>query len=85
MTKDTFDSFQRNNPKFNSSFPDCQFSIHGYSVIRKGLNKNWGGVFFNINEDIAFKVIKTNKFLENSKILLLIFFSEKTNSFEMEQ
>ena len=84
MIKDNFDSFLRGKRKFSSSFPDCQFSIHGYSVIRKTLNENWGSIFFHINKDIAFKVIETNKLQENSEILLLELFSENLNSFEME-
>ena len=39
--------------KLDLAFPDNQFSIPGYRIIRKDRNKNGGGVLFYINEDIA--------------------------------
>ena len=53
--KDTFDIFLVTESKFDSSFPDSQFSIPGYHIVRKDQNKNGGGILFYINEDIPFK------------------------------
>ena len=46
LVKDTFDMFLLRESKFDSSFPDSQFSIPYYHIIRKDRNKNGGGVFY---------------------------------------
>ena len=46
LIKDTFDTFLLRESKLDSSFPDSQFSIPYYRIIRKDRNKNGGGVFY---------------------------------------
>ena len=53
LIKDTFDIFMLSESKLDSSFPDNQFLIPGYRIIRKDRNKNGGGILFYINEDIC--------------------------------
>ena len=46
LIKYTFDAFLLRESKLDSSFPDSQFSIPYYRMIRKDRNKNGGGVFY---------------------------------------
>ena len=46
LIKDTFDPFLLRESKLDSSFPDSQFSIPYYRIIRKDRNKNGSGVFY---------------------------------------
>ena len=59
LIKDTFDIFLVSESKLDSSFPDSQFSIPGYHIVREDRNKNGKGILFYINEGILFKVIKS--------------------------
>ena len=69
LIKDTSDIFLVSEGKLDSSFPDSQFSIPGYRIVRKSRNKNGGGILFYINEDIPFKVIKSKQLSGNLEIL----------------
>ena len=55
----------------DSSFPDSQFSIPGYRIIKEKGNKNGGGIWFHINEGIPFKVIECNTLPGTLEILTL--------------
>ena len=57
--------------KLDSSFPDSQFSIPGYRIVRKDLNKNGRGILFYINKDIPFEVIESKQLPRNLEILTL--------------
>ena len=57
LIEDTFDIFLVGESKLDSRFPDSQFSIPGYRIVRKDLNKNGGRILLYINEDMLFKVI----------------------------
>ena len=49
VIKDTFDIFWLSESKLDSSFPDRQFSIPGYRIIRKDRNKNGVRILFYIS------------------------------------
>ena len=57
LIKDTFDIFLVSESKLDPSFPDDQFSIPGYRLVRKYGDRNGVEFLFYINEDIPFKVI----------------------------
>ena len=40
LIKDTFDIYLLRESKLDSSFPDDQFSIHGYRMVRKDRDRN---------------------------------------------
>ena len=61
MIKNTFDILIVNESKLDSGFPDSQFSIPGYRIVRKDRKKNGGGIIVYINEDIPFKVIESKQ------------------------
>ena len=46
LIKDTFDIFLLSESKLDSSFPDNQFSIPGYQIVRKDRDRNGGGLLF---------------------------------------
>ena len=58
LIKDTFDILLVSESKLDSSFPDDQFSIPGYRIVRKDHDRNGGGLLLYINEDIPLKVIQ---------------------------
>ena len=78
LIKDTFDIFLETESKLDSSFPDSQFSIPGYRIVRKDRNKNGGEILFNINKDIPFKVIESKQLPENLEILTFEIILDKT-------
>ena len=78
MIKDNFDIFLESESKLDSSFPDSQFPITDYHIVRKDQNKNGGRILFYINEEIPFKVIEYKQLLENSEILTLEIILDKT-------
>ena len=55
LIKDTFGKFLLSETKLDSSFPDDQFSILGYRIVRKDRHMNGGGLLLYINKDIPFK------------------------------
>ena len=57
---DTFDIFLLSESKLDSSFPDDQFSVPGYRIVRKDCDKNGGVLLLYINENIPFKVIQNS-------------------------
>ena len=71
LIKDIFDIFLVSESKLDSSFPDSQFSIPGYRIVRKDRNKNGGGILFYINEDIPFKVVENRQLPGNLEIRTL--------------
>ena len=58
LIKDTFDIFLVGECKLDWSFPDEQFSILSYWIVRKDCDKNGAELRLYINEDIPFKVIQ---------------------------
>ena len=64
LIKDTFDKFPLSESKLDSNFPDDQFSIPGYQIVRKDRDRNGGGLLLYINEDIPFKVIRAFRLLK---------------------
>ena len=40
LIKDTFDIYLLRESKLDSGFPDDQFSIHGYRIVRKDRDRN---------------------------------------------
>ena len=58
LIKDTFDIFLLSESKLDSSFPDDQFSIPGYRIVRKERDRNGGELLLYINEYIPFKIIQ---------------------------
>ena len=60
LIKDTFDIFLLSESKLDSSFPDDQFSIPGYRIVRKDRDRNGGGLLLYINEDIPFKITQNS-------------------------
>ena len=60
LIKDTFDIFLLSESKLYPSFPDDQFSIPGYRIVRKYRDRNGGGLLLYINEDIPFKIIQNS-------------------------
>ena len=69
LIKDTFDIFLVSESKLDSSFPDEQFSIPGYRIVRKDCNNNCGGLPLNINEYIPFKVIQNSSIPTTLEVL----------------
>ena len=55
--------------KLDSSFPDSQFHIPGYTLFRKNRNKNGGGLMCYINQDLPVEIATTYKFPTNLKVL----------------
>ena len=62
LIKDTFDIFLLSESKLEPSFPDDQFSIPGYRIVRKDRDRNSGDLFLYISEDIPFKISKIRVF-----------------------
>ena len=83
LIKDTFHIFLVSESKLPSSFPDSQFSIPGYRIVRKDRNKNGGGIIFYINEVIPFKVIESKQLPGNLEILKLEIILDKRKDFLM--
>ena len=50
LIKDTFDKFPLSESKLDSNFPDDQFSIPGYQIVRKDRDRNGGGLLLYMNE-----------------------------------
>ena len=69
LIKDTFDIFLLSESKLDSSFPDDQFSIPGYQIVRKDRDRNGGGLLLYINENIPFKIIQNLSLPPTSEIL----------------
>ena len=69
LIKDTFDKFPLSESKLNSNFPDDQFSIPGYQIVRKDRDRNGGGLLLYINEDIPFKIIQNSSLLPTLEVL----------------
>ena len=69
LIKDTFDKFLLSESKLDSSFPDDQFSIPGYRIVRKDRDRNGGGLLLYINEDILFKVIEKSSLPTTLRVL----------------
>ena len=72
LIKDTFDMFLVSDSKLNSSFPDDQFSIPGYRIVRKDRDWNGGELILYINEYIPFKACV--------RYFLSIFYSSPSDS-----
>ena len=69
LIKDTFDIFLLSESKLDSSFPDDQFSIPGYRIVRKDRDRNGGGLLLYINEDIPFKIIQNSSLPPTLEVL----------------
>ena len=69
LIKDNFNIFLLSESKLDSSFPDDQFSIPGYQIVRKDRDRNGGGFVFYINEDIPFKIIQNSRLPATSEVL----------------
>ena len=65
------------------SFPDSQFSIPGYRIVRKDRNQNGGRILFYINEDITFKSHRKQKLSGNLDILTLEIILDKMKNLLM--
>ena len=66
---DTFDIFLLSESKLDSSFPDDQFSVPGYRIVRKDRDKNGGVLLLYINENIPFKVIQNSSLPPTLEVL----------------
>ena len=71
LIKDTFDIFLLSESKLDSSFPDDQFSIPGYQIVRKDRDRNGGGLLLYINENIPFKIIQNSSLPPTLEDLLI--------------
>ena len=60
LIKNTFDIFLVTESKLDSSFPDCQFSIPGYRIVRKDRNKNGGEYFSSLMKTYLLMSSKAN-------------------------
>ena len=69
--KDTFDIFLLSESKRDSSFPDNQFSILGYRIVRKDRDKNGGGLLLYIRQDIPFKIIQNSSLAPTLEVILI--------------
>ena len=69
LIKDTFDIFLLSESKLDSSFPDDQFSIPGYRIVRKDRDRNGGGLLLYIIEDIPFKIIQNSSLPPTLEVL----------------
>ena len=54
------DIFLLKDSKLDSSFPDDQFSLPGYCVVRKDCDRNGEGLLLYTNEDIPFKIFQNS-------------------------
>ena len=43
--------------KLDETFPNQQFKMNGYKMLRRGTNKHGGGIIFYINENISCKTV----------------------------
>ena len=66
---DTFDLFLLSGSKLDSSFPDDQFSIPRYRIVRKDRDRNGGVLLLYINENIPFKVIQNSSLPHTLEVL----------------
>ena len=65
IIKDKIDILMISETKFDSSFPQGQFHLHGfYEPYRLDRNGNGGGILVFIREDITSKVIKSQMRIE---------------------
>ena len=69
LIKGTFNLFLLGESKLDSSFPDDQFSILGYQIVRKDCDRNGGGLLLYIIEDIPFEIIQNSSLPPTSEIL----------------
>ena len=69
LIKDTFDIFLLSESKLEPSFPDDQFSIPDYRIVRKDRDRNGGDLFLYINEDIPFKIIQNSSLSPTLEVL----------------
>ena len=69
LIRNNFDIFIIMESKLDSSFPDSQFHIPGYTLFRKNRNKNGGGLMCYINQDLPVEIATTYKFPTNLKVL----------------
>ena len=83
LIKHTFDIFLVTKSLLDSSFPDSQFWIPGYRIVRKDRNKDGAGIFSYINEDIPFKFIRSKQQPGNLEVLTLEIILNKMKIFFM--
>ena len=69
LIKDTFDIFLLSESKLDSGFPDDQFSILVYRIVRKDRDRNGGGLLLYINEDNTFKITQNSSLPPTLEIL----------------
>ena len=60
---------QSSESKLESSFPDDQFSIPGYRIVRKDRNRNGGRLLSYLNEDNPFKIIQDSSLPPTLEVL----------------
>ena len=63
------DIFLVSECKLDLSFPESQ--IANYNIFRKDRNKNGGGLLFYVNQDLNCKIVNTENFPTDMKILIL--------------
>ena len=71
IIENKFDVFRVSECKLDLSFPDTQFQIDNYNMIRKDRNKTRGGLFFYVNQDLSCKIVNTYNFSTNIEILTI--------------
>ena len=72
-----FDVFLVSECKLDLSFPDTQFQIANYNMFWKDQNKNDGGLLFDVNQDLNYKIVNTHNCSTDIEILPLELASTK--------
>ena len=73
LIKNNIDICLLTETKIDDTFPNQQFNISNYRIMRKDRNKNGGGLLFYINENIPCKVITNYEIPADVEILLFEF------------
>ena len=60
MIKNNVDMLLISETKIDSSFPTVQFHIDGYTIYRRGKNKNDGGSLLYIRDDVPSTLLNIN-------------------------
>ena len=77
IIKNMFDVFLVSECKLDLSFPDTQFQIANYNMFWKDQNKNDGGLLFDVNQDLNYKIVNTHNCSTDIEILPLELASTK--------
>ena len=69
LIKGTSDIFLLSESKLDSSFPDNQFSIAGYRVVKRDPNRDGRELLWCINKNVSFKLIQSSSLLITLEVL----------------